>query len=88
MPTQALIVLPESDLKKLSNMPTDTGLVVSPHIQLCALFLSDLPPRPKMLLERIDTVDEDTHLYSFNRVADFLKFPNEVNGSVLQSFHI
>jgi hypothetical protein len=78
MPTRALVVLPEADLKKLPNMPTDTGLTVSPHIQLCALFFDDLPPRPKMLLDHIGDLEEDHHLYSFNRVADFLKFPNEV----------
>jgi hypothetical protein len=88
MPTQALVVLPEAELKKLSNMPTDTGLPVSSHIPLCALFIDDLPPRPKMLLEHVEDVEEDLYLFSFNRVANFLKFPDEVNGPVEYQNHL
>lgn len=78
--SQALVLFAEEDVKKLSNLPSDTGLS-SNYTRLCAVFIDNLLPRPKVLSEPIvydnDSTDPFTP-YQWHLVVEYLKFPNEV----------
>lgn len=78
---QAIVLLAEEDLKKLTNLPAETGLGACAYNRLCAIFIDDLIERPKCLAKEIP-YDQDnldyTVPYSWNLVAEYLKFPAEV----------
>lgn len=77
---QAIVLLAEEDLKKLSNLTSDTGLT-STYSRLCAIFIDDLIERPKCLSKEIvydlDSLDYSSP-YTWNLAAEYLKFPEEV----------
>jgi hypothetical protein len=79
--TQALVILAEADLKKLTNLSPDLSLVSS-YTQICALFIDELIPGPLSLSKEIDyDVDnaDNTSPFNWNRVADYLEFPEQVS---------
>lgn len=77
---QAIVLLAEEDLKKLSNLPSENGLGVA-YNRLCAIFIDDLVERPKCLAKEISYETENKEYstpYTWNLVAEYLKFPEEV----------
>ena len=79
---QALVILVEADLQKLTNLTRD-AIDIGPYKQLCVLFIEDLAPKPKFTLEVVqydlDTLHDDVNSpYAWKRVAQYLKFPEKV----------
>ncbi|KAI9254946.1 hypothetical protein EDC94DRAFT_231059 [Helicostylum pulchrum] len=78
---QALVLVAEEDIKKLSNLPSDMGPLKGAYTKLYAVFIDGLMPRPKALSKEIvydaDCMDSTTP-FQWNFVMDYLKFPEQL----------
>lgn len=77
---QAIIVLAEADLKKLSNVVRES-LDLTLYSPLTVLFIEELTPRPKFLDDDIqyeyDSNDNNTP-FAWQRVTKYLRFPDQL----------
>ncbi|KAG2233461.1 hypothetical protein INT48_003167 [Thamnidium elegans] len=77
----ALMLVAEEDIKKLSNLPSDIGVIKGAYTKLFGVFVDGLIPRPKALSNEIvydtDCMDTTTP-YQWNFVIDYLKFPEQL----------
>ncbi|KAI7903567.1 uncharacterized protein BX663DRAFT_506922 [Cokeromyces recurvatus] len=80
-PTEALVILPTSELKKLTNLTAETDLEVKSYNQICAIYLDNLSKRPK-IMDEMEYENEDelesSQLFLWNRVASYLRFPTRL----------
>lgn len=78
MPTEALFIMAARDVSKVSNMPSDVGLENARLDQLFAIFVDNLPPRPRLNFQDADYVDEADQLFSWRQMCRYLKFPAQL----------
>lgn len=78
---QAIVILAEADLKKLSNVDRDT-LDLTPYTPLTVLFIDELMPRPQFLdndLQYEFESNDTTTPFGWQRVTKYLRFPEQVS---------
>ncbi|CEG75061.1 hypothetical protein RMATCC62417_10169 [Rhizopus microsporus] len=75
-----LVLLPVVDLHKLTNIPSDHGLMNYYH-QLCAIYIEDVPEKPKAI-EGFSGVgpltNRDYTMLEWELAAVYLRFPPEL----------
>lgn len=75
------MLLPVISLPKLTNVPSDHGLMNYYH-QLCAIYIEDVPEKPKVV-EGLSGVGpltgRDYTMFEWELAAAYLRFPPEVS---------
>lgn len=75
------MLLPVIDLHKLTNVPSDHGLMNYYH-QLCAIYIEGVPEKPKVM-EGLSGVgpltNRDYTMLEWELTAAYLRFPPEVS---------
>ncbi|KAF1801846.1 hypothetical protein FB192DRAFT_1374934 [Mucor lusitanicus] len=78
MPTEALFIMAAKDVSKVSNLPADTGFQHARLDQLFAIFVDNLPPRPRVNFQDVDYVDDSDQLFTWRQMCRYLKFPAQL----------
>lgn len=86
MPTEALFIMAAKDVSKVSNLPADTGFQHARLDQLFAIFVDNLPPRPRVNFQDVDYVDDSDQLFTWRQMCRYLKFPAQVKYRIRGQF--
>lgn len=80
-PTECLVILPVTEVKKLDRLKKDVGIDVSSYTQWCGVWIRHLPVFREISgtdYEFDDEEEDSSSLLLWYKVSAFLKFPKEV----------